>query len=100
MLQDSRFQLDGRNIRTEIEIPLYSALLGGEALVETLSGKVALRIPEGTQNGRVFRLRGKGMPARGSSPAGDMLVTVQVELPTNLTDDEKRLITELRDMRQ
>lgn len=40
------------------------------------------------------------MPARGSSPAGDMLVTVQVELPTNLTDDEKRLITELRDMRQ
>lgn len=100
VIPDPRFRLDGRNIRTEIEIPLYSALLGDEVLVETMTGKVALRIPEGTQNGSVFRLRGKGMPARGNSPAGDMLVTVKVQLPTNLSDEEKRLITQLRDMRQ
>lgn len=100
VIPDPRFRMDGRNIRTQIEIPLYSALLGGEAVVQTLSGKVALRIPEGTQNGRVFRLRGKGMPARGTSPAGDMLVTVHVQLPTDLNDEEKQRIAELRDMRQ
>lgn len=97
---DSRFSIVGKNIHTSVEIPLYSALLGGEAMVETLSGKVALRIPEGTQNGRVFRLRGKGMPAHGKQPAGDMLVTVEVHLPTSLTDDEKARFAELRDMRQ
>lgn len=100
VIADSRFKMDGRNIRTEIEIPLYSALLGGEAVVQTMGGKVALRIPEGTQNGRVFRLRGKGMPARGSSPAGDLLVTVHVALPTDLSDEETKLFTQLRDMRQ
>lgn len=100
VIADPRFTLDGRNIRANVNIPLYSALLGGEAVVETLNGKVALRIPEGTQNGRVFRLRGKGMPARGSIPAGDMLVTVQVELPTDLSDEEKKRFAELRDMRQ
>lgn len=100
VIADPRFRMDGRNIRTQIDVPLYSALLGGEVLVQTLSGKVALRIPEGTQNGRVFRLRGKGMPAMGTSPAGDMLVTVQVQLPTDLSDEEKQLIAKLRDVRQ
>lgn len=100
VIPDSRFKMDGRNIRTEIEIPLYTALLGGEAIVPTLTGKIALRIPEGTQNGRVFRIRGKGMPERGKSPAGDLLVTVQVNLPIDLSDDEKQRFAELRDMRQ
>lgn len=100
VIRDSRFQMDGRNIRTEIEIPLFTALLGGEVIVSTMSGKIALRIPEGTQNGRVFRVRGKGMPERGKSPAGDLLVTVQVNLPTDLSADEKQRFAELRDMRQ
>lgn len=100
VIPDPRFEIDGRNIKTKIEIPLYSALLGDEAIVETLTGRIALRIPEGTQNGRVFRLRGKGMPARGKSPAGDMLVTVQVQLPTDLSDEEKKRFKELQDMRQ
>lgn len=100
VIADPHFAVAGRNIKTTVNIPLYTALLGGEAVIETLNGKVALSVPEGTQNGRVFRLRGKGMPARGTTPAGDMLVTVQVELPTNLTDEEKARIAELRDMRQ
>ncbi len=100
VIRDSRFEMDGRNIRTKIEIPLFTALLGGEAIVQTLDGRIALRIPEGTQNGRVFRLRGKGMPARGKSPAGDLLVAVEVALPTDLSDEEKRRFAELRDMRQ
>lgn len=100
VIPDPRFKTEGRNIRTDVDIPIYTALLGGEVVVPTMSGKVALRIPEGTQNGRVFRLRGKGMPARGSSPAGDLLVSVQVQLPTNLSDEEKQRFAELRDMRQ
>ena len=100
VIPDPRFTIDGRNIRTNVEIPLYTALLGGEALVQTLSGRVALRIPEGTQNGRVFRLRGKGMPERGSTPAGDLLATIEVQLPTDLSDEEKQRFADLRDMRQ
>lgn len=100
VIPDSRFSIDGRNLRTTVNVPLYTALLGGEAIVHTLSGRIALRIPEGTQNGRVFRLKGKGMPASGKHPAGDMLVTVQVELPTNLSSEEKQKIAELQGMRQ
>lgn len=98
--EDPHFSLEGRNIRTTISIPLYSALLGGEAMVETMTGKIALTIPEGTQNGRVFRLRGKGMPARGKQPAGDMLVNVNIQLPTQLSKEERARFAELRDMRQ
>ncbi len=100
VIPDPRFEMDGRNIRTKVEVPLFTALLGGETIVPTLSGRVALRIPEGTQNGDVFRLRGKGMPAQGKSTAGDMLVTIQVTLPTGLSEEEKRRFAELRDMRQ
>ncbi len=100
VIPDSRFSVDGRNIRTTAQVPLYTALLGGETIVQTLDGRIALRIPEGTQNGRVFRLKGKGMPASGKQAAGDLLVTVQVELPTNLTAEEKQKIAELQGMRQ
>lgn len=100
VIQDSRFSIDGRNIRTTAKVDLYTALLGGEVIVPTLSGRVALRIPEGTQNGRVFRLKGKGMPASGKAQAGDLLVSVEVELPTNLSSEEKAKIAELQTMRQ
>lgn len=100
VIADPRFTIDGRNLRTTATIPLYTALLGGEAVVDTLRGRVALRIPEGTQNGRVFRLRGKGMPASGKHDAGDLLVTVEVKLPTNLSPEEKQRIAELQSMRQ
>ena len=75
--------------------------LGGETVVQTPTGRVALTIPPGTQNGLVFRLRGKGLPGSGpDSTPGDLLVTANIVLPTNLTDEEKRLFTQLKNLRQ
>ncbi len=94
-----RFELDGDNIRTNVDVPLYTAMLGGEVLVQTLDKPVVLRIPPETQNGRVFRLRGKGMPSLRGTTRGDLLVRVKVQLPTHLTDEERQLFERLREAR-
>jgi curved DNA-binding protein len=70
---------------------LTTAVLGGEAQVPTLNGTVRLRIPELTQQGQVFRLRGHGMPAIGKpDERGDLYATADVKLPTKLTDEQRR----------
>lgn len=97
---DPIYSVEGRNLKMHVSVPLYTALLGGEQVVNTLSGKVALTIPPETQNGHIFRLRGKGLPSSGKQPAGDLLVTVDVELPKHLNDQEKQAFAQLRDMRQ
>lgn len=99
---DSRFVEDGKHLKTTVDIPLYTAVLGGETVVPTVTGRVALRVPKGTQNGRVFRLRGKGLPSGGKKDAtpGDLLVTANVVLPTELSAEEERLFTQLRNLRQ
>jgi molecular chaperone DnaJ len=97
---DPRFELDGDNIRTDVDVPLYTAVLGGEARVETLDRPLEMTIPPGTQNGRVFRLRGKGMPQLKGSGRGDLLARVRVQLPEKLTDDERRHFEALRALRQ
>jgi molecular chaperone DnaJ len=98
--KDPRFELDGDNIRIDVEVPLYTALLGGEARVETLDRPLELTIPPETQNGRVFRLRGKGMPHFKGSGRGDLLARVKVVLPTELSDDEQDLFRQLQATRQ
>lgn len=99
-----RFQRQGDDLKVSVEIPLYAALLGGEIIVPTMEGRVALTVPAETQNGRTFRLRGKGMPKLGiksQEPArGDLLATVQVRLPTELSERERELLRELSDLRQ
>jgi len=98
---DPRFTRDGDNLRTKVPVDLYTALLGGEVEVPTLDRPVALKIPAGTQNGRIFRLRGLGMPQlKNPEQRGDLLVEVEVTLPTNLSDEEKRLFEQLRSLRQ
>lgn len=97
---DPRFELDGNNIRTDVSVPLYTAILGGEVVVPTVDSSVALTIPPETQNGRVFRLRGKGMPPLSGGNRGDLLARVKVELPTNLTDEERELFEKLAAMRE
>ena len=98
---DPRFEREGDDLRTEVDVPLTTALLGGEVVVPTPTGRVALAIPPETQPGRVFRLRGQGMPrlkgARGTR--GDLLARVQVSLPTNLSERERALFQELRQVR-
>ena len=100
VLPDAQLSLDGNDLRAEVDVPLYTAILGGEAIVPTLTGKVALTIPPQTRNGKTFRLRGQGWPAAvGSKNRGDLLARVRVVLPTNLTDDEMALFERLREMR-
>jgi molecular chaperone DnaJ len=91
------FQRDGKHLYCEVPISYTDAALGGELEVPTLDGRVKLRIPEGTQTGKQFRLRGKGVaPVRGGG-AGDLLCRVAVETPVNLSRRQRELLEELRD---
>lgn len=98
---DKRFTREGDNLRSEVEIPLLTALLGGKVAITTPTGRVELTIPAETQQGKVFRLRGQGMPKLKSKSGerGDLLAKANVVLPTNLTDQEKALLEELRNLR-
>ncbi|MFZ2290448.1 MAG: molecular chaperone DnaJ [Halopseudomonas yangmingensis] len=90
------FQRDGKNLYCEVPISFTDAALGGELEVPTLDGRVKLKIPEGAQTGKLFRLRGKGVtPVRGGAP-GDLLCRVVVETPVNLTKRQRELLEELR----
>ncbi|OGO31946.1 MAG: molecular chaperone DnaJ [Chloroflexi bacterium RBG_16_56_11] len=89
----------GDNLQTTVPIPLATAILGGEVQVPTPRGKLALKIPPETQNGRVFRLAGQGMSRPGKSTRGDLLARVNVVLPTKLTEKEKELFRQLATIR-
>lgn len=98
---DQRFERNGDDLRTEIDVPLYTAILGGEVLVPTLDGQVALTIPPESQPGRSFRLRGKGMPKlKKPTERGDLYARLRITLPTKLSDAERKLFEQLRDLRQ
>jgi len=86
------FDRDGPDLHCEVPIPFVHASLGTEVEVPTLAGKVKMRIPEGTQPGKILRLRGKGLPSLGGSGRGDQLVRVFVEVPTKLTDRQRELL--------
>ncbi|HEY6203216.1 MAG TPA: DnaJ C-terminal domain-containing protein [Candidatus Limnocylindria bacterium] len=88
------FERDGEDLRLVLPVALHEALLGAEVTVPTLKGRVSLRIPPETQNGRTIRLAGQGMP-RATGGHGDLYLTVKVVLPTKLTDKERELVTEL-----
>jgi len=87
-----RFERDGTSVLLEQEISYAQAALGSEVEVPTLDGKVKLTIPEGTQPGAVFRLRGKGIPYLRGSGRGDQFVTVNIKVPKNLTGSQKELL--------
>jgi molecular chaperone DnaJ/curved DNA-binding protein len=99
---DSRFTIKGNNLVTKAKVPMYTAILGGEIEVDTVESRVAMNIPPGTQNGRTFKLRGKGLPNLGSKSGerGDLLVQTEIVVPENLTERERELFTELRNLRQ
>jgi DnaJ-class molecular chaperone len=86
-----KFERKGRDLYTKVPVPLTTAVLGGEADVQTLSGKsLRLKIPPGTQNGQVFRLKGHGMPTAGKpAETGDLYATVDVELPRSLSAEQR-----------
>ena len=99
VLPHPQFERDGDDLRVTAEVDLYTMLLGGKAEVPTLTGTLKLSIPENTANGRQFRLRGQGMPQlKQPDHRGDLFVTVTIQLPENLTKEEKELLKQLRDM--
>lgn len=93
---DARFDRSGDDLHTRVAAPLLTMLQGGEVHVPTPDGRrLALRIPAGTQDGRVFRLRGQGMPQLGRADRkGDLLAEVHVRLPERLTDRQRELLEE------
>ncbi len=93
------FERKGDDLYVEVAVPLTVVVLGGEVQVPTPKGKLALKIPPETQNGRVFRLAGQGMPHLGSSSRGDLLARVSVALPTKLSAEEKKLFEQLSRLR-
>ncbi len=93
------FEWKGDDLYVEMAVPLTAAVLGGEIQVPTPKGKLMLKIPPETQNGRVFRLAGQGMPHLGNSSHGDLLARVSVVLPTKLSAEEKKLFEQLSRLR-
>jgi len=91
------FVLNGRDIRCALPVWDYEAALGAEVTAPAPSGKIALKIPPGSQSGRVLRLRGKGLPARGKESAGDLLYELRVLARADLTSNERHLMQQLAD---
>jgi curved DNA-binding protein len=93
---DSKLRRSGNDLHIKAEVDLYTAVLGGDLILETLSGKVKLPVKPETQNGSVVRLKGKGFPVyKKEGQFGDLYVTFDVKIPTNLTERQKELFTEL-----
>jgi curved DNA-binding protein len=94
------FERQGDDLHLELPVDLFTAVLGGEAIVPMFKGKVKLRIPPETQSGRVFRLKEQGMPRLKQPDArGDLYAKVMIHVPENLTDEEIALFEELADIR-
>ena len=99
--ENPQFRREGKDLYTTVPVDLYSAILGGKVTIPTLSGPVNLTLPPQTQNDKVFRLKGKGMPEYGNAAAfGDLYVTIKVELPQQLSAEEEDLFRKLRDLKQ
>lgn len=94
------FERQGSDLHCEVPVELHTAVLGGETEVPTLDGNVQLKIPAGTQGGRTFRLRGKGMPhVRNPERHGDLYAKVRIIVPRRLSRKERALFKELADLR-
>jgi len=90
------FKRLGDNLYTTVDLGLYTSILGGEITVDTLNGKVKLKVKPGTQNGSKIKLKGKGFPVyKKEKEFGDLFITFSIVIPTNLTVKQKELFTEL-----
>ncbi len=98
VMPDNRFERQGDDLITDVTIDLYIAVLGGSVNVSTPAGNVLLTIPPGTQPGQTFRLAGRGMPhLKNSKETGDLFAKVKVQVPRQLTTQQRTLFEKLRD---
>jgi curved DNA-binding protein len=97
---NQEFKRIGNDLFTTATLDLYTALLGGETVIETLEGKVKMKVKPETQPGTKVRLKGKGVPVyKQEGQSGDLYVTYELKLPTNLSDKQKALFTELSQLK-
>ncbi len=93
---DPRFKRQGSDLYKTIKLDLYTAVLGGEIMAETLTGKVKVKVSPETQNGTKVKLKGKGLPVyKKADQFGDLYLTYDIQIPTNLTDKQKKLFEEI-----
>ena len=96
--EDPRFKRNGSDLLANTKLDLYTAVLGGEITVDTLNGKVKIKVKPETQNGTKVKLKGKGMPVyKKENEFGDLYITYDIQIPANLTEKQKKLFEELRD---
>ena len=100
VMPDPRFERKGDDLYTDATVDLYTAVLGGEVRVQTLDGTVVLTIPAGTQGGQSFRLSGRGMPQlRNAKVHGDLYARTKIQVPKNLTAEQRKLFEQLANMK-
>jgi curved DNA-binding protein len=96
IINNTKFRRDGNDLHTTVDLDLYTAVLGGEIILDTLDGKVKLKVKSETQNGSKIKLKGKGFPIyKKEGEFGDLVITFQIKTPTNLTDKQKELFEQL-----
>jgi curved DNA-binding protein len=101
MEDDSRFERDGNNLHAPVIVDVFTGLLGGEVEVKTMTGKLKLTIPSGTQPEQVIRIAGHGMPQlKNPQVKGDLFVRVKVQMPRNLTAEQKTLLEQARSLQK
>lgn len=97
---NTSFKRDGNNLHSSVELDLYTALLGGDIVVNTFDGKVKLKVAPETQPGTIVKLKGKGFPVyKKDGEFGDLYITYTVKLPTGLSEEEKELLSTLKNKR-
>lgn len=96
-----QFELKGQDVYADVPVDLYTAVLGGKITVQGLGGPLNMNIPAGTDSGRIFRLKGMGMPSfNNASQPGDLYLTAMIHIPQHLSEQEKELFTQLANLQK
>ena len=96
---DTRFRREGDDLYVTAPLDLYTAILGGETIIETMNGKVKLKVAPGTQNNTKVRLKGKGFPVyKQEGSFGDLIVTYSIDIPTHLSEEQKELFRKIQSL--
>ena len=96
--KDPRFRREDKDLYTTVKTPFTGACLGTSVTVETLEGSKRIKVKPGTQNGSKIRLKGFGVPGRAGKRAGDLYAVVEVEVPEELSDEQKEILEKLKDL--
>jgi len=98
VMNDNNFFIDNQGLHTIKNISLYDAILGGKSSIDCFDKVITFTIPPGTPNGKVLRVKGKGFPVyKQSGTFSDLLISVMVDIPTNLDDEDKKMIQKIKD---